>query len=482
MFCVAVVDLCCYDGIMVTLRKGDRVEISIDKVAYGGQGIARLNGLVIFVRGAIPGDRIMARVVKKRKDYAEAIMTKLLEPSSDRIQAPCPYSGYCGGCQWQHLRYDRQLAYKKEHIKECMARIGSLPEVLVHDTIPSEKRYGYRNKMEFSFSDRRWLLPHEYQNQKEKKGEFGLGLHVPGTFYKVINVDTCLLQHDEGNAILQEVKRYVRDCGIPVYGLRSHEGFWRFLTLRYSVSFDEWMINIITSEEKREHVEPLVEILCSRMDNIKTVINNINTRKAAIAVGEREVVLSGDGFIRDRIGPFMFHISANSFFQTNTLGAETLYNKVVECAELEGSEMVLDLYSGTGTIPIFLSNKVESVMGMEIAESAILDAKRNCRMNGVSNCRFVLGDIRETLSTMSPKPDVLVIDPPRAGMHKDVLSKVMEMGTERLVYVSCNPSTMARDMGIMIQDYEVIEIQPVDMFPHTYHVEAVAKLVRRKKH
>jgi len=474
--------LYCYDNMMMMLRKGDTVELSIDKVAYGGQGIARLNGLVIFVRGAIPGDRIMARAVKKRKDYAEARMTSLLEPSSDRIQAPCPYSGYCGGCQWQSLMYERQLEYKKEHIKECMARIGSIPEVLVHDVIPSEKRYGYRNKMEFSFSDRRWFLPDEYNDQNREKDQFGLGLHVPGTFYKVIDVEACLLQNDGGNHILREVKGYVRDCGIPVYGLKSHEGFWRFLTLRYSTAFDEWMVNIITSEERREAVEPLAEALCNRMDNIKTVVNNINTRRAGIAVGEREIVLSGDGFIEDRIGSFRFHISANSFFQTNSSGAEKLYNKVVDYAELKGSEMVLDLYSGTGTIPIFLSSRAKSVVGMEIAESAILDAKRNCRINGVGNCQFVLGDIREKLSTMKLKPDVLVIDPPRAGMHKDVLAGVMELTTERVVYVSCNPATMARDMGEMIQDYELVEIQPVDMFPHTYHIEAVAKLVRRKKH
>lgn len=457
------------------------VELSIDKVAFGGQGIARLDGFVVFVRGAIPGDRIMARVVKKRKGYAEAKITGLLEPSRDRIQAPCPYSGYCGGCQWQNLKYERQLEYKKEHIKDSMARIGSLPQVLIHDLIPSEKRFEYRNKMEFSFSDRRWLPPPEYQDQQVENEEFGLGLHVPGTFYKVIDVDACLLQHDRGNGILQEVKKYVRDCGVPVYGLKSHEGFWRFLTLRYSTASDEWMVNIITSEEKRDVVEPLVEVLCSKMGNIKTVVNNINTRKASIAVGEREIILTGEGFIEDRIGAFRFHISANSFFQTNSLGAEKLYNKVADYAELKGTEKVLDLYSGTGTIPIFLSNRVESVMGMEIAESAVLDARRNCRINDVHNCQFVLGDIREKLSTMKLKPDVLIIDPPRAGMHKDVLAGVMELATDRVIYVSCNPATLARDVGHMIQDYEVVEIQPVDMFPHTYHIEVVAKLIRRRK-
>jgi len=461
------------------LRKGDIVELGIDKMAYGGKGIARLDGLVLFVRGAIPGDRVMARVVKKKKDYAEANITELLEPSPDRIQAPCPYSGYCGGCQWQHVKYERQLEFKKEHIKESISHIGALPEVLVHDVIPSEKRYGYRNKMEFSFSDRRWYLPHEYDEGGGKK-DFGLGLHVPGTFNKVIDMEACLLQHDRGNEILREVKKYVRDCGIPVYGLKSHEGFWRYVTVRYSETCDEWMVNLITSEERREVLEPLSELLCRRMDNIKTVVNNVTARKAAVAIGEREFVLSGEGYIQDRLGPFSFFISANSFFQTNTRGAEVLYNKVVEYAELKGSEIVLDLYSGTGTIPIFLSSRAEAVFGMEIIESAILDADRNCRENGVHNCHFFWGDIKERLSTLEIKPDLLIVDPPRAGIHKDILAGIMKLAVERMVYVSCNPTTLARDLAHMIKEYEVVEIQPVDMFPQTYHVEAVAKLARRK--
>lgn len=462
----------------MVLRKRDMVELIIDKVAYGGQGVARLNGLVLFVRGAIPGDRIKAQVVKKKRDYAEARLIELLEPSPDRIEAPCPYHGFCGGCQWQHMRYERQLEYKKGHVREAMSRIGSLPDVQVLDAIPSKKHYAYRNKMEFSFSDRRWFLPHEYE---ERQGEraFALGLHVPGTFYKVIDVEACLLQHETGNRILGEVKKYVKKGGIPVYELRGHQGFWRFLTLRHSTHFDEWMVNLVTSEERRDVVQPLAEALCHSFPNIHTVVNNINTRKAAIAVGESERVLLGDGAIQDRLGPFRFHISANSFFQTNSLTAEQLYQKVVEFSELKGPEWVLDLYSGTGTIPIFLSKKAEGVIGMEIAESAVLDAQRNCEANGIKNCQFVSGDIRERLSTLKLKPDVLIIDPPRAGMHKNILSRVMELGTERVIYVSCNPATMARDLGTMRQDYHIVEIQPVDMFPHTYHIEAIAKLVRR---
>ena len=462
------------------LRKGHDVELLISGMAYGGKGIARSDGLVVFVRGGLPGDRVTARLIKKKKDYAEAKILELLEASPDRIEAPCPYSDYCGGCQWQHLAYDRQLAYKKAHVIEALSRIGALSDVSVCDVIPSEKRFGYRNKMEFSFSDRRWLLPHEF-DPEEKTTAFGLGLHVPGTFSKVIDIEACLLQHDPGNQILRQVRRYVSDSGIPVYGLKSHEGFWRFLTVRYSAAHDAWMVNLVTSEVNRDAVAPLVEILSKKMDNLKTVVNNINTRKAAIAVGEEEIVLLGDGYIEDRIGRFTFQISANSFFQTNASGAETLYQKVVEYADLNTSEVVLDLYSGTGTIPIFLSDRAKSVIGMEIVESAVLDAYRNCEANGVENCRFIWGDIRHELSKLEMKPDVIIMDPPRAGIHKDVLKVVMTLAAERIVYVSCNPATLARDLGHMAEAYEIVEIQPVDMFPHTYHIEAVAKLVRRKK-
>jgi len=462
----------------MALRKGDMVELKIDRVAYGGQGVARLDGLVVFVRGAIPGDRVRAQVIKKKRDYAEAIITELLASSPDRIEAPCPYHGYCGGCQWQHLGYERQLEYKKGHIIDATVRIGSLQDVPVHDVIPSKNQFAYRNKMEFSFSDHRWFLPHEYENRRGER-DFALGLHVPGTFYKVIDVEACLLQHETGNQILREVKKYVRECGIPVYGLRSHQGFWRFLTLRHSTYFDEWMVNLVTSEERRDVVQPLAEALCHSYHNINTVVNNINARKAAIALGQKEMVLSGHGTFQDRIGPFCFQISANSFFQPNPLSAEKLYQKVVAYAELKGSEWVLDLYSGTGTIPIFLSKQANAVIGMEIGESAILDAQRNCETNGIHNCQFVFGDIRERLSSLKLRPDVLIIDPPRAGMHKDVLSKVMELGTERIIYVSCNPATMARDLGMMHQAYHIVEIQPFDMFPHTYHIEAIAKLIRR---
>ena len=462
------------------LRKRDILELRIDKMAFGGQGVARVNGFVIFVRGAMPGDRLLAQVFKKKKDYAEARMTELIEPSPDRVHAKCPYSGHCGGCQWQHVRYERQLDYKKEHVKESMERIGGMKDVAVRDPVPSDNRFAYRNKMEFSFSDRRWFLPHELQ-KREGEENFALGLHVPGTYNKVIDVDACLLQQERGNQILREVKQYVKGCGIPVYGLKTHEGFWRFLAVRYSTAFDHWMVNVVTSEERSEVVQPLADGLCRRIERIKAVVNNINRRKASIAVGESETVLAGERYIEDKIGPFTFQVSANSFFQPNAIAAQKLYQKVLDYAELAGNEVILDLYSGTGTIPIFLAARAQAVTGIEISKDAVADARTNCEKNGIHNCNFICGDIRERLSSITLKPHVLIIDPPRAGMHKDVLAQVLAMSPERIIYISCNPATMARDIGQMIQDYELLEIQPIDMFPHTYHVEVLAKLWLRKK-
>jgi 23S rRNA (uracil1939-C5)-methyltransferase len=334
--------------------------------------------------------------------------------------------------------------------------------------------------MEFSFSDRRWFLPHELDKSKAESG-FALGLHVPGTYQKVIDMDACLLQQERGNQILREVKKYVKEGGVPVYGLKSHKGFWRFLTIRYSRAFDEWMVNLVTSEERQEVVGPLADTLSRLIEQIRTVVNNINARKASIALGEREIILSGDGYIKDRIGPFTFQISANSFFQTNSQAAEVLYQKVHDYAEVKSTDMVLDLYSGTGTIPIFMAKDVKAVTGIEISKDAVMDAKRNCEKNGIDNCHFISGDIRTKLSSINFKPDVLIIDPPRAGMHRDVLAQVLALSSERIIYISCNPATLARDVSQMIGHYELVEIQPVDMFPHTYHIEAVAKLCVRKK-
>ena len=457
------------------IKKGLQTEVEIEDIAFGGRGLAKLDGMAVFVDQAVPGDRAIIRIFKKKKNYAEARVVDLIESSPFRVIAPCEYSGYCGGCKWQFLNYDQQLIYKQKHVRDSLEHIGLIKNVAVHSTIPSEAIFGYRNKMEFSCADRRWLLPAEL-DRPEIDREFALGLHVPGTFHKVIDTRTCLLQPDLGNELLNYIRGFMRASAAPVYGLRSQIGYWRFVVLRHSVAHDQWMVNLVTAHEDRETLRPLAEGLVEKHPQVVSVINNVTSRKAGVAIGEIEHVLAGSDTISDKIGDFEFYISANSFFQTNSRGAEILFNTVQKYAGLNGTETVLDLYSGTGTIPILLSGFCKSVTGIEIVESAVADARKNCRLNGVSNCSFIQGDIRQCLPRIEQKPDLLIIDPPRVGMHKDVVKQVLQMGVDRIIYVSCNPATMARDLGMMRDLYHLIEVQPVDMFPHTYHIEAVAKL------
>jgi len=459
----------------MTIKKGQILEATITDLAFGGRGLVRIDGMVVFVDPAVPGDRVRARIFRKRKNYAEARVVDLLAPSVDRVISPCPYSGWCGGCKSQFLNYDQQLVYKRRHVIDSLEHIGSLEHMLVHPVIPSEKIFGYRNKMEFSCSDRRWLLPEEMTKERVDNG-FALGLHVPGTFYKVLDIDACLLMPDLGNRVLGTAREFMKKSNHPVYGLRSHKGFWRFLMLRHSVDKDQWMVNLVTAAENRPAVQPLADALLADYPEVISVVNNVNTRKAGIAQGEYEIVLGGDSMITDRIGERSFYISANSFFQTNTRGAAALYRIVEDFAALDGDETIVDLYCGTGSIALTLAAQAKSVTGFEISESAVNDAEMNARLNGIDNCRFIRGDIREKLQGMELSPDLMVIDPPRAGMHKDVVKQVLALAPERIVYVSCNPATLARDLGLMQTQYEVKEVQPVDMFPHTWHVEAVARL------
>jgi 23S rRNA (uracil1939-C5)-methyltransferase len=462
----------------MTVKKGQKIELKITEVAFGGKGLCRVDGMVVFVDQAVSGDRVSARIVKKKKSYAEARALDLIEPSRHRVQPPCPYSGICGGCKWQFLEYEQQLIYKQRHVQEALAHIGGIRDVQVHPTMASDRIFGYRNKMEFSCAERRWLLPEEMDRDDVDTG-MALGLHVPGTFYKVLDIEACLLQPDLGNAILSDVRRYIRNSPMPVYGLRSHEGFWRFLVLRHSAALDRWMVNIVTASENVSQVQPLADQLFQKYDRVVSVVNNITARKSGVAIGEREIRLCGESVIVDHIGDHAFELSANSFFQTNTLGARRLYDTAKNYAELTGTERVVDLYCGAGTIAIYLADGAKEVIGLEIVESAVADAQRNGRRNEVHNCRFMAGDIRHTLAGVDLRPEVMIIDPPRAGMHQDVVGQVLAMVPERIVYVSCNPATLARDVALLKEAYEVVEVQPVDMFPHTFHIESVARLVKK---
>ena len=462
----------------MAVKKGQRLDLQITSLAFGGKGLAKPDGFAVFVDQAVPGDVVQVQIIRKKKNYAEARVIELLESSQDRIMPPCPYSGFCGGCKWQFLAYQKQLIYKRQHVIDALMHIGSIPSPQVHATIPSHQIFGYRNKMEFSCSDRRWALPHELQ-QADLDRSFALGLHVPGTFSKVIDIDACLLQPEMGNQILADIRDSIRASTLAPYGLKSHTGFWRFVVLRNSSFYGQWMINLVSTTEASGEMKQLADQLTAQFPEVVSVVNNITNRKSGVAIGDYEKLMAGEPQFSERIGSFEFIISANSFFQTNTQGARTLYGVARRYAQLSGNETILDLYSGTGTIAIFMARSARRIIGIEMAPSAIADAERNCRLNGVDNCRFVQGDMRDTLPLLTEKPQVVLIDPPRAGMHKDVTKQILEINPERIVYVSCNPASLARDVALLSENYKLIEVQPVDMFPHTYHIEAVAKLERR---
>lgn len=457
------------------VKRGAEYELEIEKLAFGGAGVARVDNYVVFIKGALPGDRVKARIAKRKPSFAEARLLEVLTSSTLRESAPCPYFGWCGGCTWQNLNYKNQLMFKQEIVAESLAHLGGIQKIEVLPVLESDPEFGYRNKMEFSFSDRRWLLPNELGNEAISN-KFALGLHVPGTFDKIIQVDHCLLQGDNANAVLKYVSDYAQEHHLSPYGIRSHEGYLRFLVIRESQYSGKLMVNIVTSTESPELLKPLAEQLLQKFPSVSGVVNNINSRLAQIALGEKEILLAGSDFIEEKLGKFVFKISANSFFQTNSGQAERLYNKVIEYAEINAKDIVWDLYAGTGTISLFLAQLAKEVIGFELAESSVADAFSNAREHHVSNVRFVAGDLLHRLQDTEPQPDVLVTDPPRAGMHEKVVRYILEIKPKRIVYVSCNPTTLARDLGILKESYMVEKVQPVDMFPQTYHIETVVKL------
>lgn len=456
------------------IKKGQDIHLEISDLAFGGRGFAKVSGFAVFVDGAVEGDLVLARVTKSKKTFGEARVLEVVTPSPYRVEPICKYSGVCGGCSMQFIDYERQLHYKTNHVREALEHIALMDNVHVHTAVASDKVFEYRNKMEFTFSPDRWLMPEELDDESVQRGA-GVGFHAPKSFQRVIDIRKCHLMPDEGNAILETIRQHAFDSGLEAYDQKRHTGFWRFITMRHSVFSDSWMVNIITSSENDKTVSELADKLASSFGNITSIVNNITARKAGVAFGEYEKQVYGNDFIIEKLGDFEFKISPNSFFQTNTRGAEKLYSIVAEYAGLTGSENVVDLYCGAGTIGIWLSKYAKKVTGVEIIESAVTDARKNAEENGITNCFFHLGDVAHILGDVE-KPDVMVVDPPRSGMSKEVLNQVIEMAPPRIVYVSCNPATMARDFLELKKYYRIHEIQPVDMFPNTYHIEAVARL------
>lgn len=454
---------------MAKPRRGDLLDLTIDDLAFGGEGVGRVDGYVVFARGALPGDRVRVRVTETRARYARASVEAVTAPSADRVEPPCPYFGRCGGCRLQHAAYAAQLAFKAKQVRDCLERLGGLGPFELRPILAAPEPYGYRNKMEYTVA-------------RGADGAPVVGLHQAERYDVVLDIERCLLQSETMNALLAEVRRAIRARDLPVWEPESGEGLLRFVTLRQAPGTGEAMVNLVAASPDVARLAPLAAALRERVPATASVVLNVNAQKASVAVGTEEHLLAGRDHIRERLGGLTFQISANSFFQTNTRQAERLFGLVADASALTGSETVLDLYSGTGAISLLLARRARWVHGIEVSAAAVADAVRNARANGIDNCTFRPGEVRHVLPALmreGVRAEVVVADPPRAGFHPRALRALAALGPARLVYVSCNPATLARDVGELVRlGYALEWVQPVDMFPQTPHIEAVARLRR----
>ncbi len=444
--------------------------MKIDSLAFGGHGVARYNNLVIFVENALPGDLVKAKIYRVKPNFVEAGIVEIITPSPFRAQPECFHFGICGGCKWQNLEYAKQVEFKTGQLKETLAHIGGFADPPVLPALPAEEVYFYRNKMEFSFST-------------DQNGELTLGLHEAGRFNQVFDLQACYLQSETSNQIVRRIKEFCRKEKFSVYDLQKHTGFLRFLVIKEAKNTGEMMANIVTHSGEAPGLKRMAEELILEFPAIKSVVRNINTRKAQIAVGEAEELLAGRPYIVEKIGPFQFQISANSFFQSNSRQAEKLYNLAVELARPQSEDTILDLYSGTGTISFFLAQKARHVLGIESSSRTVEDAKKNAVLNGITSCRFICSEAKDYLAlarVRQEKFQAVVADPPRSGLHPQVVENLIKLAPPKIVYVSCNPSTLARDLKLFCEEkYRLETVQPVDMFPHTYHIESVNLLTAK---
>lgn len=470
----------------MALKKGQIIELSIESTAFKGKGIAKVDGLAVFVPGTAPGDKIKAMITRKKKSFREAKMLELIDPSPIRVEPVCRHANTCGGCTWQHIPYEKQVEYKEQHVRDHIERIAHLSPDIVQPIIPCDEPLYYRNKMEYSFGTRRWLSDEEIQKDEfvDDSG-FASGLHAPGRYDKILNLQECHLQEKISFRLLDFVRDYCIKHNIPAFDTHKNEGFMRHLVIRTSDYTDDLMVNLVTYKDEPDTVERLKDSLLEVFPEITTVVNNVNDQHNPTAIGRFEHILHGPGYIVDKIGSHSFKIHANAFFQTNTRQAEKLYNVAREYAELDDGGHLFDLYCGVGTLSLYMADMADKVTGIELVEVAIENARFNAKENSVENARFVLGDMKDTFNDQflqeNGQPDCVITDPPRSGMHPDVVKQLANLNLKKLVYVSCNPSTMARDLKILKDVYDVESVQPVDMFPQTYHIEAVAKLKRKSQ-
>tara|TARA_Y100000994_G_C15701349_1_gene445200 strand:- start:1322 stop:2725 length:1404 start_codon:yes stop_codon:yes gene_type:complete len=458
-----------------TLKRGSEIIISIESLAFGGKGLARYNNIVIFVKNGIPGQKLKVVIIKKSKQYLEAKILEIISESKYYIEPVCQHFKYCGGCSFQNLDYEMQIQQKTKQIKDIFERIGSQKDYITYPLQKCNNIYEYRNKMEFTFSNRRWILKNEPPNVESN---FALGLHIPGRYDKILDINQCHIQNNIANKILNIVKEHSQH--MEPYDIIKHKGFLRNLMIRHAFNTNQTMVNIVTAFEDIDILKPMVTKLVQDVNSIASIVNNITTRKAGVSIGEYEVNLYGEKYIQETINGLTFNISANSFFQTNTNQTEKLYSMIIEESNLKKTDIVYDLYCGTGTIGISMAKYVKFVYGFEIVGSAVDDANINAKLNNINNIIFFKGDLQNIFRVnldieKIEKPSIVVIDPPRAGMHKKTISDIIAKEPKKIIYISCNPSTQARDIKeLSIYNYKLKKILPLDMFPHTPHLENIA--------
>ncbi len=445
------------------------VRLQVDDLASDGTAVAHRDGKVVFLDAGLPGETVLAEITRARPNYDRARVTKILNRSPARTEAACRHFGTCGGCCWQDLDYAEQLRYKKQQVVECLARVGRFESAEVADVLAAENAYRYRNKMEFSF-------------HAVGEGEFRLGLHRRGRFDDVFDLDECHLQSETLNGLVDLIRRFIRERNIPVYDVRNHTGYMRFLVLRQARFTDQTMVNLVTNLGGFPDVDKLVAVLTEQSPEITTITHGQNGRKSNVAVADVETVLYGPGFIEERILDHRFRIRANSFFQTNSAQAERLYQVGFDLLRPERADRLLDLYCGAGTIGLLLARRVRDVTGVELVPDAVELARQNAGLNGIRNVSFFQGPVRELLKNWPAERkgfQAVILDPPRAGLHPKALRRVIDLAAPKLLYISCNPATFARDARSLCDSgYAMSPVQPVDMFPHTRHVET-ATVFRR---
>ncbi len=455
--------------------------VRIESVAAEGKALAKVDGAVLFVPFAVPGDIVDVKVTKKKKNYMEGYILRLVTPSEHRIEPFCSHFGICGGCKWQPLPYPMQLQAKQQQVYDQLVRIGHLDVPEISPIVPSDETVYYRNKLEFTFSDRRWIYQDEDPDGLSPAQRCGLGFHVGRFFDKVLDIKHCYLQKDPSNQIRLFIKEYAVSHGLPFFNIREHTGFLRNMFIR-STEAGDIMLIICFYHEDAEARTALLDAVSEAFPQISSLYYVING-KANDSVADQECILyKGDEAIYEHMEGLRFKIGPKSFYQTNTRQAFKLYSVAREFAGLTGEETVYDLYTGTGTIAQFVSSKARKVIGIEYVPEAICDARENALANGITNCEFFAGDMKDILTdsfvSQHGRPDVVILDPPRAGIHPDVAQVILNAEPERIVYVSCNPASQARDLAILCSMYRITAVRPVDMFPHTHHVENVVRLDR----